>query len=119
MNGILILAHGSKIQETEAIVDSLVRKVKERTGEKLVYPAYLQFSEQNLEKGIRQLIDKGADSIKVVPMFIFDGVHVTQDIPGELEEVKSKYPRIKIEMSRHIGDDDRLADIIADRAASI
>ncbi len=119
MNSILILAHGSQIKETEAIVDSLVEKVKKRTGSELVQAAYLQFSEQDLESGIRQLSDKGADSIKVVPMFIFDGVHVTQDIPGELEEIRARYPDIKINLSRHIGDDDRLADIITDRAASI
>jgi len=85
MDGVLILAHGSKRHETEVILESLVKKVKEKTGEKLVCPAYLQFSEQNLEAGINQLIESGAKNIKIVPMFLFDGVHVTQDIPNELE----------------------------------
>lgn len=119
MNGILILAHGSKRQETEEIVNSLVEKVKAKTGEKLVYPAYLQFSEQNLEKCIDLLVESGAKNIKIMPMFIFDGVHVTQDIPNELAEIKTKYPEINIDMSRHIGDDDKLADIIVDRINSI
>ena len=81
MDGVLILAHGSKRHETEEILESLVEKVKQKTGEKLVYPAYLQFSEQNLEVGINQLIESGAKNIKIVPMFLFNGVHVTQDIP--------------------------------------
>jgi sirohydrochlorin cobaltochelatase len=119
MNGILILAHGSKRQETEEIVNSLVEKVKVKTGEKLVYPAYLQFSEQNLEKGIDLLVENGVNNIKIMPMFIFDGVHVTQDIPNELNEIKTKYPEINIDMSKHIGDDDKLADIIVDRINSI
>jgi sirohydrochlorin cobaltochelatase len=119
MNGILILAHGSKRQETEQILNSLVEKVKAKTGEKLVYPAYLQFSEQNLEKGIDMLVQSGAKSIKIMPMFLFDGVHVTQDIPNELNEINAKYPEIRIKMSRHIGDDDKIADIIVDRINSI
>jgi sirohydrochlorin ferrochelatase len=119
MNGTLILAHGSKRQETERIMDSLVAKVKLKTGEELVYPAYLQFSEQNLEKGIEYLIDKGVKKVKIVPMFIFDGVHVTSDIPGELDEIKAKHPEVEFEMSRHIGDDDKLAEIIIDRMNSI
>jgi sirohydrochlorin cobaltochelatase len=119
MNGILILAHGSKRQETEQILNSLVEKVKAKTGEKLVYPAYLQFSEQNLEKGIDMLVQSGAKSIKIMPMFLFDGVHVTQDIPNELNEINAKYPGIRIKMSRHIGDDDKIADIIVDRINSI
>lgn len=119
MNGILILAHGSKRQETEQILNSLVDKVKQKTGEKLVYPVYLQFSEQNLEAGIEQLIASGAKNIKVVPMFLFDGVHVTQDIPEELNALMAKHPGINIRMSKHLGDDDRIADIIVDRIRSI
>lgn len=119
MNGILILAHGSKRQETERILNSLVDKVKNKTGEGLVYPAFLQFSEQNLEKGIDYLVEKGARDIKVVPMFLFDGVHVTEDIPNELKEIKAKYPGVEIRMSKYLGDDDRIADIIVDRINSL
>lgn len=119
MNGILILAHGSKRHETEKILNSLVSKIKAKTGEELIYPAYLQFSEQNLESGIDYLVHKGAKKIKVVPMFLFDGVHVTEDIPNELNNIKAKYSGIDIIMSRHLGDDDRIADIIIDRIGSI
>ncbi|MDF2523147.1 MAG: cobalamin [Clostridiales bacterium] len=113
------MAHGSKREETEAILNSLVEKVKNKTGNDLVIPAYLQFSEQNLEKGVDCLVYKGARTINIVPMFIFDGVHVTIDIPNELKEIKLKYPDIQLKMSRHIGDDDKLADIIIDRINSI
>ncbi|MCR4436336.1 MAG: CbiX/SirB N-terminal domain-containing protein [Clostridiales bacterium] len=119
MKGILILAHGSKRLETERIVNSLVEKVKSKTGETLVYPAFLQFSDQNLEKGVDYLVKEGADHIRIMPMFLFDGVHVTQDIPNELETIKARYPGVEIKMAAHIGDDDRIADIIVDRVNSI
>lgn len=119
MNGVLILAHGSRRQETERTLESLTHKVKAKTGEQLIYSAYLQFSEQNLEVGVEHLIKNGADKIKVIPMFIFDGIHVTQDIPEELEAIRAKHPGIEIRMSSHLGDDDRLADIIIDRINSL
>lgn len=119
MNGTLILAHGSQRQETERILNSLTKKVMVKTGENLVFPAYLQFSENNLEKGIDTLVLKGAKKIKVIPMFLFDGVHVTEDIPSELNAIKTKYPQTEIKMSSHIGDDDRIAEIIIDRMNSI
>ena len=119
MDGVLILAHGSKRTETEAILNSLTAKVKDRSGEDLIYPAYLQFSQQNLEVGIDYLVGKGATKIKVIPMFIFDGVHVSEDIPNELEDIKRKHSGIEIKMSRHLGDDDRIADIITDRIRSL
>ncbi len=119
MDGILILAHGSKGQETEEILNSLVEDIKKKTGEKHVYPAFLQFSEKNLEKGIRQLVEKGVRNIKIMPMFLFDGVHVTYHIPNELKAINKKYPSVNIKISKHIGYDERLADIIIDRIGEI
>ncbi|MFZ5987687.1 MAG: sirohydrochlorin chelatase [Bacillota bacterium] len=117
MNGILILAHGSKRQETEKILNSLVEKVQKKTGEKLIYPTYLQFSNPNLEEGIEYLVKNGASSIKIVPLFLFDGIHVTEDIPNEISRIKGIYPNIDIKLAGHIGDDDRIAEIVADRMA--
>lgn len=119
MNGILILAHGSKRKETEKILNSLVDKVKGKTGEDLVVPSYLQFSDQNLEKAVESLVNKGVKYIRIVPVFLFDGVHVTEDIPGELNDIRSKFPGVEIKMGRHIGDDDKLVDIIVDRIGEI
>jgi len=115
MEGVIILAHGSRRQETEKTLESLISKVKAKTGLNEVVPAFLQFSGQNLETAVKMLVSKGIKNIRVVPMFLFDGVHVTMDIPEELEEIRSAYPDISIEMTGHLGDDDRIADIIADR----
>lgn len=119
MNGVLILAHGSRRQVTEKIMDSLTQKVIQLTGEPLIYPAYLQFSEQNLEAGIEYLVQQGARHIKIIPMFLFDGIHVTQDIPKELDDIMAKHPGVEVKMSGHLGDDDRIAEIIADRIYSL
>lgn len=72
-----------------------------------------------MESGIKQLVKSGATNIKVIPMFLFDGVHVTEDIPQEIESLMVKYPGIRIKIGRHIGDDDRMADILVDRINSI
>jgi len=119
MDGILILAHGSKRIETEEVMDSLVEKVRKKSGNRLVYPCYLQFSDNNLEKGVERLVGKGASSISVIPLFLFDGVHVTQDIPEEIEGIKAKHPGVEIMLGSHIGADDRLADIVMDRVAAL
>lgn len=115
MEAILILAHGSKRNETEQTLNSIVKKVRQKLGSELVYPAYLQFSAQDMETSIKQLIDKGIKKIIIMPMFLFDGVHVTKDIPEEIERIIQKYRGIDIKVTKHIGDDDRVADIIIDR----
>jgi len=117
MEAILILAHGSKRNETEQTLNSIVQKVRHKIGSESVYPAYLQFSEQDMETIIKQLVDKGVKKFIVMPMFLFDGVHVTVDIPEEINKIKQIYSGIEIVITRHIGDDERIADIIIDRIA--
>jgi sirohydrochlorin cobaltochelatase len=117
MNGIIVLAHGSKRTATEATLDSLIVKVRRKIPGAKVVPAYLQFSGQDMETAVQELVGAGVDFIKVVPMFLFDGIHVTEDIPMELEKLRRAYPGVGLELTRHLGDDDRIAEIIADRIA--
>lgn len=117
MEAILILAHGSKRNETEQTLNSIVQKVRHKIGSESVYPAYLQFSVQDMETIIKQLVDKGVKKFIVMPMFLFDGVHVTIDIPEEINKIKQIYRGIEVVITRHIGDDERIADIIIDRIA--
>ena len=119
MDGVLVLAHGSRRKETEETLDLLVRKAKQKTGNELIHSAFLQFSEKDLNMGIDGLVSEGATSIVVVPLFIFEGVHVTEDIPNELELIRNKYPNIDIKLSESLGADDRIADIIADRVMGL
>jgi hypothetical protein len=36
-----------------------------------------------------------------------------------LDEIKERFPGVDIKMGRHIGDDDKLVDIIVDRISEI
>lgn len=115
MTGVLILAHGSRRKETESVLASVVEKLKKKVDVKLIETAFLQFSERDLEKGLLSLKEEGATSIKVIPYFLFDGVHITEDIPAELEAFQSKYGEMPISLEPTLGDDDRLAMILADK----
>lgn len=119
MKALLILAHGSKRKETEEIVDSIVDKVKSITGETMVDAAYMEMSRPCIEESVEQIIAKGATEIYAVPMFIFDGVHVTRDIPELLKSLQKKHPNVKIILGRHMGADDRIAQIVAENARKI
>lgn len=119
MNGVLILAHGSREKETEETLEKIVSMVKENLGLEDVEKAFLQFSETNLEKGLLNLMAKGIRDIKVVPYFLFDGVHIREDIPKEIEEFLKEYPDVRITFGRTLGDDVRLSRILADRVREL
>ena len=119
MTGILLLAHGSREAETEKTMRQITEYVKAELKNDMIEEAYLQFRDKNLEKGLLSLIDRGAKEIKVIPYFLFEGIHIKEDIPGEIKEFSEKYPEVSITMSRTLGADKRLAEIVVDRVKEI
>jgi sirohydrochlorin ferrochelatase len=119
MTGILLLAHGSREGDTEKTMRVITEYVKAELQNDMIEEAYLQFRDKNLEKGLLSLIERGADEIKVIPYFLFEGVHIKEDIPAELEAFKERFPNVSIAMGGTLGADRRLAEIIADRVRQI
>lgn len=113
--GILILAHGSREKETELTLAKITEETKKQLNDVIIETAYLQFSEVNLEKGLDKLIEQRVTDIKVIPYFLFSGVHIREDIPKEIEEYLENKENIKITIGNTLGEDSRLAEILADR----
>jgi sirohydrochlorin ferrochelatase len=122
MKGVLILAHGSKRKETEETLDKIIealkgelRKENEMKEIEEIESAFLQFSERSLHTGLEALMNKGVNDILLVPYFLFDGAHIKEDIPEEIEEFTNQYPNIRVNMGKTLGTDVRLALILKDR----
>ncbi|NLG87557.1 MAG: cobalamin biosynthesis protein CbiX [Firmicutes bacterium] len=115
MAGILILAHGSRQKETEKTLKVLVNKVQNLTGAANIETAFLQFSDNSLPAGLDRLANKGCSKIHIIPYFLFDGVHIREDIPAELAKYKAEHPEIELYLDETLGADDRLAAILAER----
>jgi sirohydrochlorin ferrochelatase len=47
------------------------------------------------------------------------GLHMKEDIPEILEEERKKYPGVEILMTRNIGADNKLAQIVLDRIGEV
>lgn len=119
MTGILILAHGSREKETEATLGQIADMLKQLLNTENIESAFLQFSETTLKKGLLKLVEKGIKNIKVVPYFLFDGVHIKEDVPAEIDAFLKEYPEVKICFGRTLGADERLAEILADRVREL
>ncbi len=115
MKGVLILAHGSRVESTKNTIGAVVDMVREKITDRPIEIAYMEFCEENIEHGIKVLADQGVTEIKVVPYFLFEGIHIQKDIPEEIGEILKKYPGVQVEMGKTLGADERLADILTDR----
>lgn len=115
MNGVLIVAHGSRRQETASTLEHMVELVKKQIGGVEIASAFMEFNHPNVTKGLDELKEKGCKNISVVPYFLFDGIHIHEDIPGELEAFRAENPQIEVTMGQTLGKDPRLADVLAER----
>ena len=115
MNAILILAHGSRATETEKTLDAVVEMVRKMLPDTIIEAAYMEFGRVNITVGLDNLIERGAEEIKVIPYFLFDGMHIRQDIPDELGAYMAAHSGVKVTLGRTLGADIRLAEILRDR----
>ena len=115
MTGVLIVAHGSRAGETEQTMRAVREMVQRELEMDAIVEAYMEFRPVNIEAGLLQLMEQGATDIKVIPYFLFDGIHIKQDIPQEIAAFCEKHPQIQVTMGKTLGADARLAAVVVDR----
>ena len=115
MNGVLVIAHGSRAKETEVTNDAILKMVKAKLPGVVIESAFMEFSDQDIDKGLDALVARGVTDVKVVPYFLFAGNHIKRDIPEILAEQSARLPQLKFTMGETLGVDERLADILVER----
>jgi sirohydrochlorin ferrochelatase len=109
---ILLLAHGSRLTKANEELNRLVDRLKAKTEYSLISPVFMQAGEPLLLQGIRDYILAGIKKIIILPYFLSAGVHISEDIPRELEQIKKEFPAVDIQMTAHLGSSPLLAEII-------
>ncbi|MFQ6051311.1 MAG: CbiX/SirB N-terminal domain-containing protein [Candidatus Hydrothermarchaeota archaeon] len=119
MEGIVIVAHGSRVPESKNVYEEIAKKVRNKINAE-VEIGYMTHLKPTPVEAINSLVERGFKKIVVIPLFISPGIHVIEDIPnliGISDEEKLKLPGdVEIYYERNIGDDDRLVEILVDRA---
>lgn len=120
MTGIIILGHGSRAEEANLALLEITEMVKKQLGSDNVEAAFLQFSQPDLDCAVTAMAEKGITKIIVMPLFLYRGIHIQEDIPGELEQLKARYEgKVEIVFAGHLGIDPRIAEIAVDRIMEV
>ena len=115
MRGVLVIAHGSRAKETEAAIESVLAMVRSKIPGIIMECAFMEFSGRTVEIGVSALVSGGVTEIKVIPYFLFMGIHMKEDIPEIVAGCAANYPGVTITIGEPLGIDERLADIVVDR----
>lgn len=116
---IIVIGHGSRSAEATGQFLQVVEMVKTAYAQDLVLAAFMELASPRLADAVREAIDAGARDIIVAPCFLFQGIHIKEDIPEMLAEYRQQYPELTVRFARPLGPDPRIAAIVAERVEEI
>jgi len=105
MKALLIIAQGSRRQDSNDEVRRLADRIRENTGPSFgqVMSAFLEATSPIMDSAVADLIEEGATTIVVFPYFLTAGNHVFSDIPRIIKEEKERYPQVEFIVLPHFG----------------
>ena len=114
MTGVIVIGHGSRSKEAKEAFYQIVEQLKESMkGE--VEGCFMEISEPHIPETIEKMYNRGVREITALPYFLFNGIHIKQDIPEILQLAKEKYQDLIIRMAQPIGYDKALVEILKER----
>lgn len=115
LKSLLIVAHGSRREQSNNEVRELADQVSEglRLSVNDVLVAFLEFSTPSIGEAIDSCFAQGTNEIVILPYFLSSGNHVVKDIPNEISGVMSRWVDKKITVLPHIGEANGMVSLIA------
>jgi sirohydrochlorin cobaltochelatase len=116
MHAIILFAHGSRDPQWHKPIQSVAKRIVQRSPATLVRCAYLELTEPDLPHVANELVAQGATSLSVVPMFLGVGRHAREDLPELIRTLKVNHPSVDIQCQPAVGEQAQLLDLLADIA---
>ena len=118
MHILILLAHGSRRKKSNLEIESLAKKIElfKLKEFEVVMPAFLEFAKPSITEAIDKCAVIGATKVTLLPYFLSAGVHITKDIPAEIEKSSEQNPNLKIKIADYFGSREEIAEILVKTA---
>ena len=113
--GMIVLGHGSRRREVGEAFTAMVGRVARRLPGMTVLPAFFSLGEPTLADQVRRLASDGCSRIVIMQYFLYNGVHIEQDIPEMIAELRREMPGLQFVVQPTLQDDPAMETLIADR----
>ncbi|HXB68282.1 MAG TPA: CbiX/SirB N-terminal domain-containing protein [Candidatus Acidoferrales bacterium] len=113
-DGIIIFAHGSRIESANEAVRQVAAALAS-SGDARVTPAFLELGEPDLETAASRLADLGVIRLVIVPYFLTLGIHMERDLPRIAERISLTHKGLEIKIAPPLDGHPALLQILQDR----
>jgi sirohydrochlorin ferrochelatase len=113
--GVILVDHGSRREESNAMLLEVVRDFARSSGMQIVEPAHMELAEPSIETAFTRCIERGAKTVVVFPYFLLPGRHWNEDIPRLTAAAAAKHPGIRYLVTAPFGLHPLMAEIMQQR----
>jgi sirohydrochlorin ferrochelatase len=119
MQAFLLIDHGSRREEANALLNDVVSRVKARLGAgAIVEPAHMEIAEPTVAQGFARCVEQGASIIVAHPFMLAPGRHVRDDLPRLVAKAAQSHEGVRFVLAAPLGIHDGVIDAVVDRCGS-
>jgi sirohydrochlorin ferrochelatase len=118
MRGVIVFAHGSRVESANEAVRTVAAELAEAGGFR-AEAAFLELGIPDLAGAAARLVEVGVDSITVIPYFLTLGLHMERDLPPLIENISRAYNGLRIAVTSPLDGHPALVQALLDRAMSV
>jgi len=113
--GIIVVDHGSRREESNAMLLQVVEAYRQQTQWQIVEPAHMEIAEPLIPTAFDRCVERGAKRVVVMPYFLLPGKHWHEDIPAITAEAAAKHPGIEYLVTAPLGLSSLIHQVIDNR----
>ena len=110
---LILFAHGSRDPRWAEPFACILAGVQERAPERSAMLAFLELMEPDLASAVATQAARGFTAVRIVPLFLGQGGHLRDDVPRLVDALRSKHPRLSIELAGPAGEDGPVIEALA------
>jgi sirohydrochlorin ferrochelatase len=115
LTGLIIFAHGSRIETANQGVRAIAAQLAQATAVEHVVPAFLELGQPDLAGAAASLAKLGVSRIVIIPYFLTLGLHLERDLPQLVAGLKLAHPGIDIQVTPPLEGHPGLLNVLLDR----
>lgn len=114
---VLLIGHGSSDRNAHDAFVHTAEAVRPRYRN--VRHCFLELDRPSIQEGIAQAVSQSPKVLLMMPYFLHRGAHIKKDVIDDVNAALAKTKFKNAYMARHLGVDDRLVDLVVERAKEV
>ena len=101
---LILFAHGARDPRWALPFEAVAAEVRRQRPHAQVHLAYLEFMSPGLVEAAQAAVARGAQQVRVVPLFLGAGGHVRKDLPVLMDALRQAHPGVHFDLEAAIGE---------------